>query len=217
MNELQQHISTSKILHVQQVWEGFEIVFGFETRNKYKILDENLKPLAFAAEQSTGLLGTIIRQFLGHWRSFKVVIYNENREEEYLLDFPFRWFFKTLFLSDIRGNRIGYLQQRFAIFRKKFDVYDQRGHLIAKINSSFFKFWTFEFFDGNRSLGKIQKKWSGVLGEFFTDKDNFIISYKDPNLNHEVKVLMVATCLMVDIIYFENNQGSNKSVLNFGS
>ncbi len=217
MNELQQHISTATILHVQQVWEGFEIVFGFETRNKYKILDKNLKPVAFAAEQSTGILGSIFRQFLGHWRTFQVVLYNENREKEYLLDFPFRWFFKTLFLTDIRGHKVGHLQQKFAIFRKKFDVYDQHGQLIAKINSSFFKFWTFEFFDGHRSLGKIQKKWSGVLGELFTDKDNFVISYNDPDLNQDVKVLMLATCLMVDIIYFENNQGSKKPVLDFGT
>ncbi|MCM2348598.1 MAG: phospholipid scramblase family protein [Bacteriovoracaceae bacterium] len=212
MNDFQQHISSAQILHVQQMWEGFEIVLGFESRNKYKILDENLNPVAFAAEQSTGLMGTILRQVVGHWRSFNVIIFNEKREKTYLLEFPFRWFFKTLYLKDLEGREIGHLQEKFAIFRKKFDVHDKNGRIVAKINSSFFKFWTFEFFDGHKSLGKIQKKWSGVLGEIFTDKDNFVITYNDPALNHDVKALMLATCLMVDIIYFENNQG-RKSLL----
>ncbi len=207
MNDFKQNLENSKLLHVQQVWEGFEIILGWESRNKYRILDENLNPLAFAAEQSSGLGGTILRQILGHWRSFKVTIFNEEKQKVFDLNFPFRWFFKTMILTDADGRSVGRLEQRLAFFRKKFDVYDKENRLVAKINSSFFKFWTFEFFDGGRSLGKIQKKWSGMLGEIFTDKDNFVVSFT-PMANPETKALMLATCLMVDIIYFENNQGA---------
>ena len=207
MNDFKEHLANSKLLHVQQVWEGFEIVLGWESRNKYRILDEFQKPVAFAAEQSSGLGGTIMRQVFGHWRSFKVTIFNEQKQKQFDLHFPFRWFFKTLILTDASGANIGHLQERFAIFRKKFDVYDNQNRVIARINSSFFKFWTFEFFDGGRSLGKIQKKWSGMLGEIFTDKDNFVVTFT-PMTNPDTKALMLATCLMVDIIYFENNQGA---------
>ncbi len=136
-----------------------------------------------------------------------MIIFNEQKEPVYKLEFPFRWFFKTLFVKDSEGRKLGRLQQRFAIFRKKFDVFDGRGVLIAQINSSFFKFWTFEFFKGQRTLGKIQKKWAGALSEMFTDKDNFVVSYEDPDLSAETRAIMLATCVMVDIIYFENNQG----------
>lgn len=206
-DEFTAHLLGAQRLHVQQVWEGFEIVLGFESRNKYRILDQNLNPLAFAAEQSSGLGGTILRQILGHWRSFKVTIFNQARERIYDVEFPFRWFLKTLILKDATGRRLGHLDERFAFFRKKFDVYDDRGKVVARINSSFFKFWTFDFRFGPNHLGTIQKKWSGILGEFFTDKDNFVVSYADPNLTAEVKALMLATCLMVDIVYFEDNQG----------
>ena len=197
-----------KLLHVQQVFEGLELL-GFETRNKYKILDEDLKPYLYAAEVNTGFGGAILRHFLGHWRSFKVMIFNNNREALYELHFPFRWFFKTLNISDAKGRHLGHLQQRFAIFRKKFDVFDAYGKEIAHINSSWFRFWTFEFHHQGRKLGTVQKKWSGALGEFFTDKDNFVVSFADPNLPEETKTLMLSTCIMVDIIYFENNKGSN--------
>ena len=204
MNDLKD----KRLLHVQQVFEGLELL-GFETRNKYKILDENQRPYAYAAEEKTGFGGAILRHIFGHWRSFKVIIFNDQREPIYELQFPFRWFFKTLYVTDTKGRRLGHLQQRFAIFRKKFDVFDAYGKEIAKINSSWFRFWTFEFESHGRKLGTVQKKWSGAIGEFFTDKDNFVVSYADPNLASDTKAVMLATCIMVDIIYFENNKGSN--------
>lgn len=199
-------LKDAHVLHVQQVYENWELL-GFETRNKYRILDENEQAVAYAAEQATGFTGAVLRHIFGHWRSFKVIIYDNNKVPLYTLHFPFRWFFKTLYISDAEGRRIGHLQERFAIFRKKFDVHDVRNSIIAKINSSFFRFWTFEFMYRGKSLGVIQKKWAGALSEFFTDKDNFVVSFKDDQ-NEDMKVLMLGTCIMVDIIYFENNKKS---------
>lgn len=199
-------LKDAHVLHVQQVYENWELI-GFETRNKYRILDENENQVAFAAEQATGFAGAVLRHIFGHWRSFKVIVYDQNKVPIYTLHFPFRWFFKTLYVSDANGRRIGHLQERFAIFRKKFDVHDVRNSIIAKINSSFFRFWTFEFFHHGRSLGVIQKKWSGALTEIFTDKDNFVVKFENDQ-NEDMKVLMLGTCIMVDIIYFENNKTS---------
>lgn len=208
MGQLQETITQVQRLHVRQVLEAFELI-GFETRNKYQILDDQERPIAYAAEEKTGLGGNLLRHFLGHWRSFRVILFDHGRDAQYILNFPFRWFFKTLYISDYNGRRIGHLEQRFAIFRKKFDLFDSNGQLVARINSSFFRFWTFEFYRENKKLATIQKKWSGALGEFFTDKDNFLVSFADPNLSVDTKVLMLSTCVMVDIVYFENNKGSS--------
>ena len=208
-------LKSSAHLHVQQVYEAFEIVLGFESRNKYRILDDKNMPVAFAAEQSSGLAGTLLRQVLGHWRSFQVHIFDQSRTLQYKAKFPFRWFFKTLVLEEPSGRHLGHIQERFAIFRKKFDVYDSRGRVVAKINSSWFKFWTFEFLSDHKRLGKIEKKWAGVLSEFFTDKDNFLVTF-GPDADEEFRALMLATCLMVDIVYFENNTGSS-SLLDLGT
>lgn len=204
MNDFNEKLQESHLLHIQQVYEGLELL-GFETRNKYRILDESLRPVAFAAEEGGGLGGTILRHFLGHWRTFRVTVFDEERQPVLKLLFPFRFLWKTLYISEANGRRIGHLKQRFAIFRKKFDVHDVNGQIIARVNSSFFRFWTFEFFHHGRSLGKIEKKWSGVLSELFTDKDNFILKFNQ-SLDSDQKALMLGACLMVDIIYFENNK-----------
>ncbi len=204
MSDLLLRLQSYKNLHVRQVREPFEFL-GLETRNKYRILDDQGASILYAAEEASGLGGTLLRQILGHWRSFKVVIFDEGRSPRFHLHFPFRWFFKTLMVTDERGQILGTLEQRFALFRKKFDIIGPQGQELARINSSFFRFWTFEFFHHDRSLGRIQKKWSGALNELFTDKDNFVVSFR-PGLAPETQVLMLATCIMVDIIYFENNK-----------
>jgi hypothetical protein len=135
----------SKKLHVQQVLEGFEIMLGYETRNKYRILDEDMTPIAFAAEASQGFAAALMRGFFKHWRTFEIEIFDQNRQLMYRAKFPFRWFFKTLYLEDASGKLMGHLQARFAIFYKKFDMHDTSGRLIAEIQSPWFKLWTFEF------------------------------------------------------------------------
>lgn len=208
MSDLSQRLATSRHLHVQQVLEGWELL-GFETRNKYSILDERMSPLAYAAEEKTGLGGAIFRHFFGHWRTFRMTVFDSARKPQYRLHFPFRFFFKTLFVSDMSGRSIGRLEQTFAIFRKKFDVYDSSDRRIARINSSFFRFWTFDFYRDGRKTGGIQKKWSGALGELFTDRDNFVVTFDEPGLTPDERALMLCTCLMADIIYFENNQAAS--------
>lgn len=207
-NHFDESLLSSRKLHVQQVLEGFEVALGFETRNKYRILDENMNTLAYAAEDNSGWFGHLGRVMLKHWRTFTINIYGHERELMYKAKFPFRWFFKTLILEERDGKTIGRLEQRFAILYKKFDVFDPYGVLLAEIRSPLFKMWTFEFKDRGRKIGTVQKKWSGALSEIFTDKDNFVVSYAQPDLTFETKAMMLATCLMVDIVYFENNQGS---------
>lgn len=199
---------TSKKLHVQQILEGIEIFTGFETRNKYRILNEDKTPLGFAAEPSTGLSGALVRGLFKHWRNFTIEIFDQERVLIYRANLPFRWFFKALYLENKDGTPVGHLQARFAIFYKRIDLYDASGRILARVKSPFFKFWTFEFKQGTRKIGTIQKKWSGTTSELFTDRDNFTISYAHADLPLETKSLMLAASLMIDIIYFENNKGS---------
>lgn len=211
---MQKLLSHEKLLHVQQVHEGFEIVLGWESRNKYRILNESMQPVAYAAEISTGIRGAIMRQFFGHWRRFDVTIFNQDRKAEFFLNFPFRFFFKTLFVKDSKGTDVGKLEQRFAIFRKKFDIFDRYHQKIGRINSSFFRFWTFDIYSPTgMKIASIKKRWSGVFSEVFTDKDNFVVEYYSSELREEARAMILSTCIMVDIIYFENNQGGG-SVLN---
>ena len=64
-------LHASNELYVRQQRELGELL-GFETRNKYAISTPDRMEVAFAAEQQKGILGFLLRQFLGHWRTFEI-------------------------------------------------------------------------------------------------------------------------------------------------
>lgn len=191
----------TKIL-VHQKLEIAEL-FGFETRNKYEILDENHLPLAFAAEQQKGVLGFIFRHYLGHWRKFEILFFTREREIFMRARHPFRWFFQRLEVYDEKELYLGAIQQRFSIFSKRFDVEDSEGKLLSEVSSPLWRIWTFEFKERDRSVAVVTKKWSGLLNESFTDKDKFLLEYRKPNLDPTHRALILASAIFIDLQYFE--------------
>lgn len=199
---LAQELISADQFRFKQIFEMAEF-FGFETRNKYALTHMDGRPIAYAAEQQKGILGFLLRQWLGHWRRFDIHVFNAKREEALILKHPFRWFFQRLEIFDASGAMIGAIQQRFAFFTKSFDVEDTRGKVRYEVRSPFLKFWTFTFMKHGQEVASVQKKWSGVLSEVFTDKDNFLLTMRGPNLDSEDRLLILAAGLFVDLQYFE--------------
>lgn len=192
-------------IQVKQSFELFE-VFNFETRNKYRIADERGQPLAFAAEQNKGFWGFIGRQFLGHWRKFDILFFDNNRQPIMVGHHPFRWFFRRLEVSGSDGRYLGAVELRFSIFRKSFDVYGSRGQVLFEVRSPFWWFWTFPFRRHGQEYARILKKWSGIGYEMFTDRDNFLVEFDYPELSGDERALIVAAAVYVDLMYFERKQ-----------
>lgn len=193
-------------LLVKQVHELGEW-FGFETRNKYQVVDEQGQLVAFAAEQNKGLLNFLVRQFLGHWRTFEFHVFNTAREKTWTARQPFRFFFQRLEIRDTEGRFIGALQQRFSFLTKRFDVQNESGKVIMEVASPIFKIWTFPFMFGGQQVACVQKKWSGILMEAFTDKDTFLVDFSNPELSEDDRKLVLSAALFIDLRYFENKAG----------
>lgn len=205
MTKFNEILQKAQLLHVQQIFELWEVL-AFETRNKYRIYNEDMEPVAYAAEVQGGFLGSFFRVMLGHWRTFEIHLFDNDHKRLFRARFPFRWFFKTLYLQDHMGKNLGHLQQRFSLLYKKFDLYDSNGRYIANIQSPFFKIWTLNVESRGRQIACIKKKWSGGLSEIFTDRDNFVIEFDVDTMPVEHRALLIATTLMFDITYFENNR-----------
>lgn len=207
MSQLTSAIESSPYIRLQQVREGWELL-GFETRNKYRLIDSSNRPFGYAAEQQKGILGLILRNILGHWRNFEIHIFNENRQTEFIAKHPFRFYFERLEILDATGRPIGALQKRFSILSKKFDVEGPGGETLLQINAPFWKFWTFPVFNrSGNTVAKIMKKWSGGLYELFTDRDNFLVEFESTQLSAQEKILLLVGGIFVDLQYFEKKAG----------
>lgn len=188
---------------VKQVFEMAEL-FSFESRNKYRILDERGQEMAFAAEQQKGFLGFLLRQFLGHWRTFTLHFYDQRRQEFMIAEHPFRWFFQRLEVREMNQRLIGVIERQFSLFTKRFTVLDGDGHVLFEVASPLWKIWTFPFMRRGKEQARISKKWSGVGFEIFTDRDNFLVEYLNPQLTLDERALVLAAALYVDLLFFEN-------------
>ncbi len=106
------------------------------------------------------------------------------------------------------GRPIGIIQQRFAFLFKRFDILTPDGRLLFATASAPWKIWTFPITRGKKEIAVIRKKWSGILSEAFTDKDNFQLSFADPTLKQNERILMLAAAIFIDLQYFEKKANS---------
>ncbi|HVY30902.1 MAG TPA: phospholipid scramblase-related protein [Polyangiaceae bacterium] len=194
-------VQQSSELMVVQRRELAEL-FGIETRNKYSI-EAGGAPFAFAAEQGKGGLAFLARMFFGHWRTFEIHFFDEARQLVLRAVHPFRFFFQRLEVLAADGRALGAIQQRFAIFSKRFDVTDPNGRLLLSVSSPIWRPWTFAFERDGRELARVEKKWSGMLQEAFTDADRFRVAFESPVLGLDERSLVLAAAIFIDLQYFE--------------
>lgn len=202
MSTFLQALAQANAIYVRQKFEIAEI-FGFETRNRYQIQTEDGQQFGYCAEPKVGFGDAIMRQFFGHWRVFNIVGTDMDNQQVFRAHHPFRWFFQRLDVFGAGDRPVGSLQQRFAWLNKKFDFLDTRGRVIMTMTSPFWKIWTFPIQKNGRDVSIIEKKWSGLSKEIFTDADNFRVRFIDGKLTADERLLLLAGAVFIDLLYFE--------------
>jgi hypothetical protein len=186
-------------LVVSQKREWGEILSGFETRNRYVILDSTGNELYLAAEHAGSTLGRI---FLKSFRPFQMSVYTPDGEEVLRLSRPFRFFFHELTVQDASGAPLGSIRREFSLLRRLYTVSSPSGQEGCELMGPIFRPWTFLIRRNGQEYGRISKKWSGVLKEAFTSADNFGITLPkewDPRL----KAVFLGAVFLIDFVHFE--------------
>lgn len=185
---------------IKQQKELGEILTGFETRNRYKVLSKNGSELYSATEEGGSGLARLI---LKNLRPFEIVLRNRAGGEELRIRRPFRFYFHELEVLDNKGVSLGTIRREFRLLRREYSVFDTRGNRTYSLFGPLLKPWTFQILERNQELGKITKKWSGLLKEGFTDADNFAVEFP-VNWEKERKALFLGAVFLIDFIHFEN-------------
>jgi len=190
-------------LSVRQRKKWLEILLSFEFRNSYDVFDETQVAVFKVQETSSGIGAFIGRMFLGPMRPFRVAIKDLTTGETVLeLRRPFRFIFHKLDVYAGNGEKLGSIERRWSWVRRIYSIQDAQGNEIATLFGPFLKPWTFEIKKGERVIGQVQKKWSGLGKELFSDADNFGIDLgkiDDPTL----KSLAFAAIVLIDVVHFE--------------
>ncbi|XP_066266652.1 phospholipid scramblase 1-like [Branchiostoma lanceolatum] len=210
-------------LLVKQQVELLEAFTGFETNNKYKIMNSQGQKVYFAAEDND----CCSRQCCGNIRSFEMKIMDNSQNEVIHLSRPLRcmhcmWVccLQELEVQSPPGTTVGWVKQTWHPFLPKFVVQSAAGETVLTIegpclNCSFCGDVEFDVMsaDETSKVGKISKQWSGLAREMFTDADNFGIQFP-MDLDVKVKACLLGAVFLIDFMFFEQvgNQEQQNTV-----
>jgi uncharacterized protein YxjI len=183
-------------------------LFGFETRNAYAIVINRDQVVGTVREQGSGFFAMVARQLLGHWRRFELILTDNEGQIKARIFHPFRFLFQRLEVTSADGRWLGTVQQRFGFLRRRFELQLPTQAQVWEMSSPIWKVWTFPIRRQEQMVATIEKKWSGLLKEAFTDADNFRLVVSDPTLTQDEKITLIAASVFVDLQYFEKKGGS---------
>jgi hypothetical protein len=197
-------------LVVKQRRNLLENFTGVEARGRYAVHTEQGAFTAGFAEHSEGAGAFLARWFLKANRPFTMGLYPSEHADRPLLVLqrPWRWFFAHLEVRRADGGVLGRVQQRWGWFRKRLDVEAPDGRLLARLTGPLLRPWTVLVEVGPegaaREVGRIEKKWSGLFREAFTDSDTFLVTL--PSGDARLRQLVLAAAVLVDFLWFEHRE-----------
>lgn len=195
----------SQRLSVRQRKNWLEIITSFDARNKYVVYDEAGAPILNVEEQGSGFGSLMKRLFLQSLRPFTSKVDDLTTGAHVLtLRRPFRFIFHRLEVRDSNDNLLGAIQRKWTWFRRRYILEGPDGNEVATLFGPFFRPWTFKILLPGQQMeaGLIQKKWSGLLKEMFSEADNFWVAFeavRDPQL----RALLFSATVLIDIVHFE--------------
>ena len=109
------------------------------------------------------------------------------------------------------GVLIGTVEQQWSILTPSFLIKNAAGESILKIEGPFCTFsicgdveFTILTINGDNVVGKISKRWSGLVRELFTDADYFGVTFP-LDLDVRMKAVMLGACFLIDAMFFEKS------------
>lgn len=207
-------------LLVKQELELLEMFTTFETANSYLVMNSMSQKVYDAKEES----GLCQRQICGPKRGFVMHIMNNFGQEAFTLEREFK--IPVAFCSFLacfgfacqdevkvyttQREHVGTVRQDCSPINPHLTVYEADDTPVYTISGptcisiACEKFGSVEFdiqTMDNEVVGKLSKQHGGLM-EFFTDADNFAVSFP-MNMDVKKKAVFLAAVFLVDFVYFE--------------
>lgn len=182
-----------------------EKVNYFKFGNTYKVFNKE------------GAQVGVINQKVSGWHKVLHLLLNKSMlpfllevrdmDEKLLVTVSRGWTFwmSKIVLADSHNKPIGTIKQKFKFFTPTFEIEDFQGKPIAKITGDW-SAWDFEIFDTKSNvIGRINKKWAGVMKEIFTSADKYYVAI-EPEYDEGINKMVIVSCAITIDMVFKNNK-----------
>lgn len=153
------------------------VLLGFEQANRYTVYDEAGQVVAHLIEEEGSLGRALGRQLLRTRRPFTATVLSpDGQQVVFRLRRPFYLINSTMVIEDGEGAAVGEVQQRWHLWKRRYDLYLGRRQFAA-IEGGLLA-WDFELRDqAGQTLALIDRNFQGFGKELFTDAGKYAIHF----------------------------------------
>lgn len=179
----------------------------FKFSNQYKVFNEEGLQLGNIVQNVSGWHKVL--RVIGNFKAmmpFTLEIQDMDSTVLAVIQRGWTFWMSKIQILDGSGNIIGHIRQKFRWFKPTFRILDTQELDIATITGDW-KAWNFTIREGNAEgpqIGIITKKWNGVVKEFFTSADKYIVSIEPSVAEDTRKIAIVATAITIDMVLKES-------------
>ena len=172
-----------------------------ELTNEYRILGEDGAQVGVIREEGQSTAKKVLRfvsnldQFMTH----TLAVYDVAGTKVLEMVRPRKIMKSTVQITDGAGQDAGRIVQQNVMGKKRFGLEDGSGRPLGSINAENWRAWDFSISDlSGAEVGRITKKWAGLLKEGFTTADNYVLQVTG-SVSPELRLVMVAAAAGVDL------------------
>ncbi|CAL8068612.1 unnamed protein product [Calicophoron daubneyi] len=206
-------------LFVKQKKEILEIVTGIETENRYDVLNALGQTVYRCVEEASYFQMSCC----GASRAFTMHVYDNAGIEVVRIIRPYKYHCMQwcncckccqdeVEVQSPVGTVAGYVTQMSDGCKIKYNIMDSNQTSVLQLKGSSYcicECWGDMHFqvlskDGTIPVGDVTKQWSGIVQEYFTDADNFGISFP-MDLDVRIKAVLLGAAFLIDFMFFEEH------------
>lgn len=180
-----------------------------EMTNEYRVFDDagiqigTIRELEQSTTKKAVRLFSGVDQFLTH----KLGVFDRDGEQVLLLARPAKLLKSKIKVSDAQGTERGAILQDNVVGPKHFALVDGSGARIGSIDGEDWMSWDFAIHDRTGAeVGRITKKWAGILKEGYTTADTYILQI-EAEVSSDLRLLMFASAAGLDVALKQDDTG----------
>jgi uncharacterized protein YxjI len=172
-----------------------------ELTDEYRIRDEEGNDIGYIREEGQSVAKKAVRlvsnldQFFTH----RLVVYDKDNAKVVELLRPRKIMKSRVEITDGSGRAVGTIVQRNVFGKKRFALEGSSGEQLGSINAENWRAWDFAIEDQTGAeVGRITKKWAGILKEGFTTADNYVLQISG-QVSPDLRLMMLGSAAGVDL------------------
>lgn len=172
-----------------------------ELTDEYRVRDEEGNDIGYIREEGQSNLKKAARLFtdLDQFFTHRLAMYDKDGTKVVELLRPRKVWKSRVEITDGEGRPVGVLVQQNVFGKKRFGLESAAGEQLGQINAENWRAWDFAIEDQTgQEIGRITKKWAGLLREGFTTADNYVLQITG-QVSDDLRLMMLASAAGVDL------------------